>query len=178
MNKDIGLAIFGALLSLALGYLIEAIASFTISKIALIFLLLLSIFITFALMGSLGDILRKAPIIIDGVWYVSLLYPDEIGKKNQYDQKMSVRQIGSYIKGKVFMSKKAFPFGIKGKINSDGTIVAYWKGGETRNGTMHMIASNDMESINGVWSGKRADGVIVNGTISLKRKTYSNDSLA
>ncbi|MHA1630721.1 MAG: hypothetical protein ACTSVS_11105 [Candidatus Heimdallarchaeota archaeon] len=170
MNKDIGLAVFGALLSLALGYLIEAIASFSISEILLIFLLIAAIFITFVLMGPLGDILRKAPIFINGTWSISVLYPDGLEEKDQYNQEMKIKQIGSYIKGIAFRSKSAFPFGIKGKINPDGTIIAYWKGGITRNGTMHMIASNDATILNGVWSGRRGDNVIVNGKISLKKQ--------
>ncbi|MCP4987122.1 MAG: hypothetical protein GY928_14070 [Colwellia sp.] len=167
-DRELRLAIFGAVFSVLLGYIGNAIENFSWTKLMLIIVLAIGTLFTLSLIGTLGTILRRAPMRMDGQWILN------ISQLNCGTRSVPVffNQSGSRVVAKT--SEQGHLLEIKGELMSDGVLLAQYgsffkKGGFEDVGTIYLRPAIGGDEFRGFFTGPTWNIDIETNEIVMKR---------
>ncbi len=166
-DRELWLAAFGAVFSVLLGYIGSAIENFSWTKVILIVFFALGTVLCLALIGTLGAILRRAPIRIDGNWILDITQQNG----DVRSLPVSFRQSGARVLG--IITGKHFVSNIKGELTSEGALLAHYASYKKTHGadagTIYLRPTVGAGEFRGFYTGPNWDGNIVTGELAMKK---------
>lgn len=122
MYREIFLAAIGVFFSALFGYVVNSLSNLTVTKLLVLFGITIVVLLSFALKGSLGDMIKPSRVNMNGKWVMTSA---EEGKQKAFII-LNIKQKGSFIHltGERFDNNEKLmaSFSSKGNVDENGLM--------------------------------------------------------